>query len=126
MFSSFLAQPHRTLLIFWLAVMAFVVSLPPHSSLFFRRRDKPRLLPDKMMRSRNRPPAVPGIGSICIPGNDGSSPDGRKKRENLLPSRRIRGDETRLFDVRNLHDDPHAREMRPVSVYAGPDGTHVR
>src|SRR6267378_798989 len=98
---------------------------PAKFSLFLRRRDKPRLLPDKMMRSRNLTPAVRGIRGICIPGNNCSGPNGRKQRQNLLPSRSIRGDETRLFDVRDLHDDPHAGEMRPVSAQASPNVTHV-
>src|ERR1700682_1723636 len=96
--------------------MVFMVSLPPNFSLFVRRRDKPRLLPDKMMRSRNLTPAVRGIRDICIPSNDGFGPNGRKQRQNLLPSRSIRGDETRVFDVRDLHDDPPAGEMRTVSA----------
>src|SRR5216684_3899078 len=126
MFSSFAAQVQRTRVFCWLAVMTFVALLPPHPLLLLWRGDKPRLLPDKMMRSWNRAPAVRGIGGSSIPGNDRSSPNRRKQRENLLPSRRIRSNETRLFFVRNLHDDPHACEMRPVSVQAGPDITHVR
>src|SRR5713226_527355 len=126
MFSSFAAQVQRTLLICWLVVMASVISLHANSSILLWRGDKPLLLPDKMMRSWNRAPAVHGIGGSGIPGNDNSRPNRRKQRENLLPSRRIRSNETRLFFVRNLHDDPHAGEMRPVSVQAGPDITHVR
>src|SRR5712692_4409676 len=126
MFSSFFAQGQRTLVIGWLDVMALVVSLPLQSSLFLRRRDKPRLLPDKMMRARNRTPAVSRIGSICIPGDDGSSPNRRKQRKNLLPSRSIRSDESRHFGVRNLHDDPHTGQVRPISVPACPQVTHFR
>src|SRR5260370_17654982 len=120
MFSSFFAQSHRTLLIFWMAVCDFVVVPPTNFSLFFRRRDKPRLLPDKMMRSRNRPPAVRRIGSICIPGNDGSSPNGRKQRQNLLPSRSIRSDESRHFGVRDLRNDPHPGQLRPITLPPSP------
>src|SRR5260370_2372493 len=126
MFSSFFAQAQRTRVVCWFLVMASLISLHANSSLLLWRRDKPRLLPDKMMRSWNRAPAVRGIGGSGIPGNDRSSPNGRKQRENLLPSRRIRSNETRLFLVRNLHDDPHAREMCPVSVQARPDITHGR
>src|SRR5258708_4057611 len=126
MFSSFFAQSHRTLLIFWLAVMAFVVSPPTNFSLFFRRRDKPRLLPDKMMRSRNRPPAVRRIGSICIPGNDGSSPNGRKQRQNLLPSRSIRSGETRQLCVRSPRKNSRPGAVRPIAFPACPEVTHFR
>src|SRR5260221_8047835 len=125
MFSSLCAQAQRALVICCFSFMVFVVPLSPNFSLFLRRRDKPRLLPDKMMRSRNLTPAVREIGCVCIPGNDCSGPNGRKQRQNLLPSRSIRGDETRLFDVRDLHDDPHAGEMRPVSAQASPNVTHV-
>src|SRR6267143_5199630 len=125
MFSSLFAQTQRTLVISWLAVMVFVVPLPPHSSLSFRRRDQPRLLPDKIMRSRNLTPAVLGIGGACIPGNDGSCSNQRKERENLLPSRRIRRDETRLFGVRNLCNDPHTRQMRPIRTKPRPDRSQI-
>src|SRR6266566_449055 len=61
MFSSLFAQTQRTVVISWLAVMVFVVPLPPHSSLSFWCRDQPQLLPDKIMRSRNLTPAgLPG------------------------------------------------------------------
>src|SRR6266566_8212588 len=61
MFSSLFAQTQRTVVISWLAVMVFVVPLPPHSSPSFWRRDQPQLLPDKIMRSRNLTPAgLPG------------------------------------------------------------------
>src|SRR5258708_11726882 len=126
MFSSLCAQAQRALVICWLSFMVFVVSLPANSLLFFRRRDQPRLLPDKMMRSRDLTPAVRGIGGIRIPGNDGSCSNGGKQRENLLPSRSIRSDETLLCGVRDLHDDPHAGEVRPIGVPAAPDVTHVR
>jgi hypothetical protein len=126
MFSSVVAQAHRTVVIFWFLVMAFVVSPSPHSSFSFRRRDQPRLLPDKMIRSWDLTPAVLRIGGSYIPGNDSSSANGRKKRENLLPSNRIRSDESRQFGVRDLYDDPHAGEVRPISVSAAPDVTHVR
>src|ERR1700719_1718711 len=125
MFSSLFAQVQRTLLIFWLVVMVFVVSLPIHSSFLFRRRDKPRLLPDKIMRFRNLAPAVCEIRGICIPSNDGSSPSGGKQRENLLPSRSIRSHESRLFLVRDLRNNTHARQMRPVSPQASPDVTQL-
>src|ERR1700731_866795 len=125
MFSSLFAQVQRTLLIFWLVVMVFVVSLPPHSSLLFRRRDKPRLLPDKIMRSGNLTPTVREIRGICIPSNDSSSSSGGKQRENLLPPRSIRSHETRLFFVRDLRNDAHARQMRPVSAQASPDVTQL-
>src|SRR6266436_19811 len=125
MFSSLFAQVQRTLLIFWLVVMVFVVSLPPHSSLLFRRRDKPRLLPDKIMRSRNLTPTVRGIGGRCILCHDGFYSNGGKQRENLLPPRSIRSDETRLFFVRDLGNDAHARKMRPVSAQASPDVTQL-
>src|SRR6266566_1153747 len=108
MFSSFAAQGQRTLLICWLVVMASVISLHANSSLLLRRRDQPRLLPNKMMRPRNRTPAVRGIGSICVPGNDSSCSNGRKQRENLLPPCRIRSNEELHFFIRDLHDDPHA------------------
>src|SRR5260370_12583672 len=125
MFSSFFAQAQRTRVVCWFVVMASLISLHANSSLILWLRDKPRLLPDKMVRSWNRAPAVRGIGGSGIPGNDRSSPNGRKQRENPLPSRRIRSNETRLFLVRNLHDDPHACEMCPISVQAGPDMTHL-
>src|ERR1700674_4726169 len=125
MFSSFFAQAQRTLVICWFPIMVFVVSLPPHSSFFSRRRDQPRLLPDKIMRSGNLTPTVRRIGGRCIPGNDGSSPNGGKQRENLLPSRSIRSNETRLFFVRDLRNDAHARQMRPVSAQASPDVTQL-
>src|SRR5882762_11188974 len=114
MFSSFVAQAQRTRGTCGLAFMDLAVSLPTNSSLLFRRRDKPRLLPDKMMRSMNRTPAVHRIRGICIPGNDGSGPNRRKQRENPLPSRGIPGDESRHFIVQGLYDDPYAREMRPI------------
>src|SRR6267143_2076131 len=126
MFSSFVAQVQRTLVICWLAVMPFVVSLPANSSLLLRRRDKPRPLPDKMTRPRNLTPAVCGICSICIPGNDGSRPNGRKQREDLLSSLRIRGREWLQFTLRDLRDDPHPGEMCPRSLQAGPDVTYLR
>src|SRR5260370_40410985 len=126
MFSPLCAQAQRGLVICWFPVMVIVVSFPARSSPFFRRRDQPRLLPDKMMRSRDLTPAVRGIGGIRIPGNDGSCSNGGKQRENLLPSRRIRSDETLLFGVWDLHDDPHAGEVRPISVPAAPDVTQVR
>src|SRR6266568_4552645 len=107
MFSSFAAQGQRTLLICWLVVMASVISLHANSSLLLRRRDKPRL-PNKMMRPRNLPPAVRGIGSICVLGNDSSCPNGRKQRENLLSPCRIRSNEKLHLFIRGLHDDPHA------------------
>src|ERR1700687_2536409 len=125
MFSSLCAQAQLALVICCFSFMVFVVPLSPNFSLFLRRRDKPRLLPDKMMRSRNWTPAVRGIRGICIPSNDGFGPNGRKQRQNLLPSRSIRGDETRLFGVRDLHDDPHAGEMRPVSAQASPNVIYV-
>src|SRR6266704_4763565 len=111
MFSSFAAQGQRTLLICWLVVMASVISLHANSSLLLRCRDKPRLLPDKMVRSGNRAPSVRGIGGICVPGNDSPCPNGGKQRENLLPSCRIRSNERLHLFIRDLHDDPHAREM---------------
>src|SRR5260370_14217360 len=126
MFSPLCAQAQRGLVICWFPVMVIVVSFPAKSSPFFRRRDKPRLLPDKMMRSRDLTPAVRGIGGIRIPGNDGSCSNGGKQRENLLPSRSIRSDETLLCGVRDLHDDPHAGEGRPIGVPAPPDATHFR
>src|SRR5260370_35966214 len=126
MFSSFAAQGQRTLVIWWLVLMALVISLHANSSLLLRRRDKPRLLPNKMMRPRNRTPAVCGIGSICVPGNDSSCPKGGKHRENLLPSCRIRSNEKLHFFIRDLHDDPHAPQVRPVSIQAGPDVPHIR
>src|SRR5712664_3380749 len=126
MFSSLVAHGHRTLVICWFLIMVFAFSLPSHDSLFFRRRDKPLLLPDKMMRSRNLAPAVRGISGIRIPGNDGSGPNGRKERENLLSSRSIRSDETRQVGIRDLHDDPHAGEVPPISIPAAPEATHVR
>src|SRR5712664_119847 len=126
MLSSLCAQAQRALVVTKPAVMAFMISLPPHNSLLLRRGDKPRLLPDKMMGSRNLTPAVRRIGGSCIPGNDGSCSNGGKQRENLLPSRSIRSDETLLFVVRDLHDDPHAGEVRPISVAAAPDVTQVR
>src|SRR5260370_29195798 len=109
MFSSFFAQAQRTRVVCWFVVMASLISLHANSSLLLWRRDKPRLLPDKMMRSLNRAPAVRGIGGRGIPGNDRSTPKGRKHRANLLPSRRVLSRETRLFLVLNLHHDPHAR-----------------
>src|SRR5260370_20758234 len=126
MFSSLCAHVQRALVICCFSFMVFVVSLPANSLLFFRRRDQPRLLPDKMMRSKDLTPAVRGIGGSCIPGNDGSRSNGGKQRENLLPSRSIRSDETLLFGVRDLHHDPHAGEVRPISVPAAPDVTQVR
>src|SRR6266851_1129829 len=126
MFSSFAAQVQRTLLICWLVVMASVISLHANSSLLLRRRDKPRLLPDKIVRSGNLAPAVRGIGSICVLGNDSSCANGRKHRENLLPSCRIRSNEKLHFFIRDLHDDPHAPQVRPVSIQAGPDVPHIR
>src|SRR6266576_473531 len=42
MFSWLFAHAQRILVTFWVSVMVFVVSLPPHSSLFLRRRDQPR------------------------------------------------------------------------------------
>src|SRR5260370_15826765 len=107
MFSSFAAQGQRTLLICWLVLMAPVISLHANSSLLLRRRDKPRLLPNKMMRPRNRTPAVCGIGSICVPCNDSSCPKGGKHREYLLPSCRIRSIDKLQFFIRTLLDDPH-------------------
>src|SRR5260370_16845036 len=86
MFSSFAAQVQRSLLICWLVVMASVISLHANSSLLLRRRDKPRLLPDKIVRSGNLAPAVRGIGTICVLGNDSSSATGRKHPQNFLPS----------------------------------------
>src|SRR5260370_22490381 len=100
MFSSLCAQAQRALVICWFSFMVFVVSLPANSLLFFRRRDQPRLLPDKMMRSKDLTPAVRGIGGSCIPGNDGSRRNGGKQRENLLPSRSNRHHQTRFFCVR--------------------------
>src|SRR6266436_1989192 len=124
MFSSFAAQVHRTLVICWLVVMVFT-SLLANSSLLFRRRDKPRLLPDKMMRSWNRPPALRRICNIPIPGDDRTCSNRGEQHENFLLSRRIRGDEARLLGSRDLHDNPYAREMRPVSVRSGPDVPNV-
>src|SRR5437899_2017759 len=126
MFSSFFAQGQRTLVICRLVVMTFAISLSPHSSLFFRGRDKPPPLPDKMMRSRNLTPAVHRNGSIGVPCNDRLRPNRGKQRENLLPSCRIRSNETRLFDIWNLHDDPRAREVRPVRIQTGSDIPDVR
>src|SRR5260370_5898770 len=126
MFSSLCAQAQRGRVICGFPVMVIVVSLPAKCSPFFRRRDKPRLLPNKMMRSRDLTPAVRGIGGSCIPGNDGSCSNVGEKRENLLSSRSIRSDETLLFGVRDLHDDPHPGEVRPIGVPAAPDVTHVR
>src|SRR6267154_971603 len=96
MFSSLFAQTQRVLVISWLAVMVFVVSLLAYFSLCFCRYVQPRLLSDKIMRSQKLTPAILGVDGACIPSNDGSSPNGGKQRENLLPSRRIRRDETRL------------------------------
>src|SRR5258707_13920906 len=110
MFSSLCAQAQRALVICCFSFMVFVVPLSANFSLFLRRRDKPRLLPDKMMRYRNSTPAVGGIRVIRISGNNCSSPNGRKQRQNLLPSRSTRGDEKRLFDDWALHDEPHASE----------------
>src|SRR5260370_25262621 len=126
MFSSLCAHVQRALVICCFSFMVVVGLLPANALLFFRRRDQPRLLPDKMMRSKDLTPAVRGIGGSCIPGNDGSRSNGGKQRENLLPSRSIRSDETLLFGVRDLHDDPHAGEVRPISVPAAPDVTQVR
>src|SRR6266480_541777 len=126
MLSSLFAHAQRILVICWFSVMVFVVSLPPHSSLFFRRRDQPRLLPDKIMRSRDRLPTVHGVGSFRIPGHDRSSPNASKQRENLLPSSGIRADETRQFGVGDLHDDPHTGQMRPIRVTRTPEATNVR
>src|SRR6267154_5764409 len=124
MFSSFAAQVHRTLVICWLVVMVFN-SLLANSSLLFRRRDKPRLLPDKMMRSWNRPPAFRRICNIRISGNDCTCPNRGEQGEDFLPSRRIRGDEARLVGSRDLHDNPYSREMRPVSISSRPDVPNV-
>jgi len=49
--SSLCAQAQRALVICCFSFMVFVVPFSPNFSLFLRRRDKPRLLPDKMMRS---------------------------------------------------------------------------
>src|SRR5713226_4624102 len=106
--------------------MAPAVSPPNNLSLFFRRRNEPGLLPDKMMCSRNRTPAVCRICGLRIPGNYGTCPNRGEQRENLLPSRCIRSDEPRLFDFGDLHDDPYTREMRPVRVQASSDVAHVR
>src|SRR6266481_1315462 len=126
MFSSFAAQWHRILDSDGPVVMAFVVSLSPHFSFLLRRRDKPRLLPDKMLRSRNRPPSVIGFRNGGIPGNYGSRPNRVEQCQNLLPSRSIRSHITRLLAVWNFNNDPHFRQMRPVSVQTCPDITHVR
>src|SRR5712664_4531541 len=125
MFSSFAAQVHRTLVIRWLVVMAFVVPRQTLSSLLLRRRDKPRLLPDKMMRSWNRPPALRRICNIPIPGDDRTCSNRGEQHENFLPSRRIRSDEARLLGSRDLHNNPYAREMRPVSIRSRPDVPNV-
>src|SRR2546426_1478776 len=106
--------------------MAFAVSLPTNFSLLLGGRNKPRLLPDKMMRSRDRTPAVCRICGIRIPCNYGTCPNRGEQRKNLLPSRCTRGDEPWLFDVRDLHDNPHAPEMRPVSGQASSDIAHAR
>src|SRR6267154_4639224 len=125
MFSSFAAQVHRTLVIRWLALMAFVVPRQTLSSLLLRRRDKPRLLPDKMMRSRNRPPAVCRICNIRISCNDCTCPNRGEQGEDFLPSRRIRSDKARLLGSRDLRDNPYSREMRPVSIRSRPDVPNV-
>src|SRR5260370_2171359 len=112
MFSSFAAQVHRTLVICWLVVMVFS-SFLANSSLLFRRRDKPRLLPDKMMRPWNRPPTLRRICNIRISGNDSTCSNLGEQDEHFLPSRRIRSDEARLLASRDLHTDPTAPDMRP-------------
>src|SRR5216684_4374456 len=124
MFSSFAAQVHRTLAICWLVVMVFN-SLLANSSLLFRRRDKPRLLPHKMMRSRNLPPALGRICNLRIPGNYGTCSNGGEQREDFLPSRRIRSDEAKLLGSWDLHNNPNARQMRPVGIRPRPDVPNV-
>src|SRR5258708_21488548 len=124
MFSSFAAQVHRTLVICWLVVMVFN-SLLAISSLLFRRRDKPRLLPDKMMRSWNRPPAFRGICNIRISSNDCTCPDRGEQGEDFLPSRRIRSDQARLLGSLDLHNNPNARQMHPVGIRPRPDVPNI-
>src|SRR5260370_33485198 len=116
MFSSLCAHVQRALVICCFSFMVFVVSLPANSLLFFRRRDQPRLLPDKMMRSRDLTPAVRGIGGGCIPGNDGSRSTGGKQRENLRPPPSIPSADTLMFGVRDVNDDPHTGEGVPESI----------
>src|SRR5260370_17917988 len=114
MFSSFAAQVHRTLVICWLVVMVFN-SLLPNSSLLFRCRNKPRLLPDKMMRSWNRPPALRRICNLRIPGNYGTCSNRSEQGEDFLPSPRIRSDEARLLGSWYLRCNPYPRTFRHVT-----------
>src|SRR5260370_12499694 len=124
MFISFAAQVPRTLVICWLVVMVFS-SLLASSSRLCRRRDKPRLLPDKMMRPWNRPPTLRRICNLRISGNDCTCPNRGEQGEHFLPSRRIRSDEARLLGSRDLHNNPNAREMRPVGIRPRPDVPNI-
>src|SRR6266403_3775053 len=126
MFSSLVAQGHRTLMTCWLAVMIFVFSLATMLSFLFRRGDKPLLLPYKMKRSWNWTPTVRGIGRVSVFCNDSFGSNGGKQRENLLPSCRTGSDEPRLLLIWNFYNDAHAREVRPIGIQAGSDIADIR